>query len=119
MVTDVKTINNKEEFANVVDSLSFTFAKTFAKTAPHEYAMADEGTKELEIIRALNKYIQKHGEIEKFWDKVYQVVYVKSHKYWSVGEWHVTRFLNRNWDYIDSDGLVNRTITESRKELRT
>ena len=107
-------IKDKKEFSNAVKDLKFSYAKTFTATAPHEYAMAGDNTKELEIIRALNRYIQEnYDEIEIFWNKEYKVVFVENHKYWQVGEYNITKFLNRNWDFKNDDGTTNTSITES------
>ncbi|MCM1320528.1 MAG: hypothetical protein NC041_03175 [Bacteroides sp.] len=108
-------VKSKEEFKELANSLSYRYAKTYTNFAPHEYAMAEDGTKELEIIRALNKYIQENGEEEKFYNKTFQVLFIDTNKYWSVDEWQKTRFLNRNWDFKEENGTINRTKTESRK----
>lgn len=107
-------IKDKKEFASLVNILNFRYAKAFTNSAPHEYAMGEENTKELEIIRALNRYIQeKHDETEMFWNKEYQVLFVENHKFWSVDKWQITKFLNRNWDFKNNDGTTNVSITES------
>ena len=80
-----------------------------------EREKAEENTKEIEIIRSLNKYIQENSEEEILNNKKYQVLFAGNHKYWSVGPWDKTRFLNRNWDYKEPNGNINRTITESKK----
>ncbi len=108
-------IKNIEQFVKYATSLNYRYAKTYTNFAPHEYAMAEENTKEIEIIRSLNKYIQENSEEEIFYNKKYQVLFAGNHKYWSVGPWDKTRFLNRNWDYKEPNGNINRTITESKK----
>lgn len=108
-------IKNIEEFSNLANTLTYRYAKTYTNFAPHEYAMAEDGTKELEIIRALNKYIQENGEVEIFSKKTYQVVFDGKNKYWSVGVWNKTKFLNRNWDFKMQDGTINRSVTESKR----
>ena len=108
-------IENIEQFVKYATSLNYRYAKTFTNFAPHEYAIAKDNTKELEIIRSLNKYIQEHYEEETFNNKKYQVLFAGNHKYWSVGAWDITRFLNRNWDYKEPNGNINRTTTESKK----
>lgn len=108
-------IKNIEQFVKYATSLNYRYAKTYTNFAPHEYAMAKENTKEIEIIRSLNKYIQENNEEEILNNKKYQVLFAGNHKYWSVGPWDKTRFLNRNWDYKEPNGNINRTITESKK----
>lgn len=108
-------IKNIEQFVKYATSLNYRYAKTYTNFAPHEYAMAEENTKKIEIIRSLNKYIQENSEEEILNNKKYQVLFAGNHKYWSVGPWDKTRFLNRNWDYKEPNGNINRTITESKK----
>lgn len=108
-------IKNIEQFVKYATSLNYRYAKTYTNFAPHEYAMAEENTKKIEIIRSLNKYIQENSEEEIFYNKKYQVLFAGNHKYWSVGPWNKTRFLNRNWDYKKPNGNINKTITESKK----
>lgn len=108
-------IKSIEQFVKYATSLNYRYAKTYTNFAPHEYAMAKENTKEIEIIRSLNKYIQENNEEEILNNKKYQVLFAGNHKYWSVGPWDKTRFLNRNWDYKEPNGNINRTITESKK----
>ena len=108
-------ISNKEEFEEFASKLTYRYAKTYTNFAPHEYAMAEEGEKELEIIRALNKYIQENYESEEFMGKIYQVVFIGKHKYWSIDDWNKTRFLNRNWDFKDEKGKIDKSITDSYK----
>lgn len=109
-------ISNKQEFKDAVNKLKFRYAKTYTDKAPHEYAMAEDDTEELEVIRVLNRYIDEHyDEIEIFWNKEYKVVFVDNHKYWQVGEWNITKFLNRNWDFKNDNNITDTSITESYK----
>lgn len=108
-------ISNDRDFEKYASMLTYRFAKTYAHFAPHEYAIAENGTEELEIIRALNKYIQENYENEEFMGKVYQVIFVGQHKYWSMEYWANTNILNRNWDFKDKNGNINKSITDSYK----
>ena len=108
-------INSEKDFLEYANTLTFRYAKTYTNFAPHEYAMGKDGSQELEVIRALNKYIQEHAEIEFFAGKEYQVIFVGNKKYWSIDVWNETRFLNRNWDFKNEDGTINKSITESYK----
>ena len=55
-------IKNIEQFVKYATSLNYKYAKTYTNFAPHEYAMAEENTKEIEIIRSLNKYIHMRNQ---------------------------------------------------------
>lgn len=50
-------IQNKEDFEELVNTLEFRFAKTYANFAPYEYAVTNEEGEKLDTIRILNKYI--------------------------------------------------------------
>lgn len=107
-------VRNKAEFEDIVKNLNFRFAKTYANFAPHEYIVTNEEGEMLEVIRALNRFIQEnYDEIEVFYNKEYQVLFVGRHKYWCIEEWNKTNILNRNWDYKNEDGTINRSITKS------
>ncbi len=107
-------INNKKEFQDAIVDFSFKYAKTYTNKAPHEYVVVKDDSNEIELIRALNRFIQeKPDEIEIFWNKEYPVIFVGEHKYWTVADFRITNILNRNWDYKNEDGTINKSITES------
>ena len=109
-------IENIEQFVKYATSLNYRYAKTFTNFAPHEYAMAKDNTKELEIIRSLNKYIQEHGEKEMYYRTEFDVLFAGEYKYWSMDYWANTYILNRNWDRKREDGTIDKSYTEARKE---
>jgi hypothetical protein len=107
-------INNKQEFENIVKDFKFRYAKTYTNKAPHEYIIVEYDSKEIDTIRALNKYIQDNpDEIEVFWNKEYPVLFVGDHKYWTIEDYSITNILNRNWDFKNKDGTTNKGITDS------
>ncbi len=107
-------IKSKSEFEKIVSTLEFRYAKTYTNFAPHEYAVENEEGEKLDLIRALNKFIQEnYDEIEVFANREYQVLFVGKHKYWSMEKWNVTNILNRNWDFKNEDGTTNTSITKS------
>lgn len=107
-------INNKKEFADSVLNFEFSYAKTYTNKASHEYIIVEYDSKEIEVIRALNKYIQDNpDEIEIFWNKEYPVLFVEGYKYLTIEDYSITNILNRNWDYKNEDGTTNKSITES------
>ena len=108
-------ISSIEEFMHAVNGLDFRYAKTYTKTYPHEYAIADNAKNDLVIIRALNRFIQEKAEnSEIYWNKEYKVVFAGEHKYWQVGDWTETTIINRNWDYKNEDGTINCSVTKSK-----
>ena len=108
-------IKNEMEFIQVVNSLDFRNAKTYAKTNPHEYCFCKpDETEKLEKVRALNKYLQEHGEKEMFYTTEFDVIFIDGHKYWSMDYWANTSVLNRNWDFKNEDGTINKSKTQAK-----
>lgn len=107
-------INNKSQFKDAISQFSFRYAKTYTNKAPHEYIVVEYDSKEIELIRALNKFIQENpDEIEIFWNKEYPVLFVEGYKYWTIEDSNITNILNRNRDFKNEDGTTNKSVTES------
>lgn len=67
---------------------TWIFAKTYAKTAPHEYVVktklpSDEMRQEFEWMVVL---IREHGYEAEFWGKVHTYLDIDGKKYWTMGE---------------------------------
>jgi len=67
---------------------AWIFAKTYAKTAPHEYVVktklpSDEMKQEFEWMVVL---IREHGYEAEFWGKVHTYLDIDGKKYWTMGE---------------------------------
>ena len=107
-------IRNIGEFMKLAESLDYRFAKTYAKTSPHEYCYATND-EILEKVKVLNKYIQEHGEKEMFYKTEFDVLFAGDYKYWSMDYWANTNILNRNWDRNREDGTIDKSKTEERK----
>lgn len=108
----IKDIN---DFIREVNKLEFTYAKTYGKTNPHEYCFAGDKPDLLPMVRELNKFVQENGEKEMFYRTEFDVLYVDGHKYWCMDLWQNTKILNRNWDFKNEDGTINKSITEEHK----
>lgn len=109
----IKDIN---EFIEKAESLKYTFAKTYAKTNPHEYCFVGNNPKLLPLVQDLNRFIQEHGEKEMFYQTEFDVLFAGDYKYWSMDYWTNTQILNRNWDFKNPDGTINKSKTEDRKK---
>ncbi|MBR0415852.1 DUF91 domain-containing protein [Candidatus Saccharibacteria bacterium] len=94
--------NNLREF---VDSNEWTFAKTYAETAPHEYIIVKpDDPKRNNYLNAL-KFIFENGFQESFYDKVYTRYILDGKKYWP---------MEQSFDDVDSETIVlNRTRPEN------
>lgn len=68
----------------LVDSIKaqkWTFAKTYAATAPHEYFVRTPETEEL--YQALVAKIKASGVNEKFYKATFRYLYIGQYKYWA------------------------------------
>lgn len=89
---------NKKSFQEFVKSVSWTFAKTYAQTSPHEYTVCNMGdTNRVEFEKAV-LFIKENGEIEKYYGHPFTVFKIDEHKYWTMGE------------EIEETNLINRSI---------
>jgi hypothetical protein len=67
-----------------IDGNEWIFAKTYAKTAPHEYVVYDRLSPEMQV--EYDWFIQqivKHGVDEKFYSKTFRYLYFEDRKYWT------------------------------------
>ena len=99
-----------------MEHLKFRRARTYDGQNPHEYVCTslEESTK-LEVIRALNRYIQENGEQQMFHGMEYDMMYIGAHKYWCVSHWTEATVLLRNWDVKREDGTIDRSVTLSKR----
>ncbi|MCP4612923.1 MAG: hypothetical protein GY845_29880 [Planctomycetes bacterium] len=87
-----------ENIERFIDSANWVFAKTYAKTAPHEYAVREKNPDlEYEFIYFV-KFIREYGYEEKFWSK--------THTYYDVGEWKYWTMGNP----VDETTIINRAL---------
>ena len=74
-----------EKIKKFIDSADWIFAKTYAQTAPHEYAVKDKNPSlEVEFIYFVN-FIREHGYEEEFCGEIYTYYNVGEYKYWTMG----------------------------------
>ena len=87
-----------------IDSADWVFAKTYAKTAPHEYAVRDKTPSLEDEFVYFVKFIRKHGYKEKFWSKTHTYYDVGEYKYWTMG------------NPIEETTIINRAVVKSFRE---
>ena len=87
-----------------IDSADWVFAKTYAKTAPHEYAVREKNKHLEDEFVYFVKYIREHGYQEMFWGKPYTCFNVGEHKYWTMG------------DLIEETTIINRAVVKNSRE---
>ena len=68
-----------------IASVRWKFAKSYGKTAPHEYTIREwEPDREEEFIRFV-EIIRTYGYPERFWSKIHFYYEVDGLKYWTMG----------------------------------
>ena len=87
-----------ENIERFIDSAKWVFAKTYAKTAPHEYAVGGKNASLEDEFVYFVKFIRKHGYKEKFWGKTHTYYDVGEYKYWTMG------------NPIDETTIINRAV---------
>jgi hypothetical protein len=73
----------------------WTFAKTYAKKAPHEYTVL-KSTYSPETFRAFVQFIWDHGYKERFWRREFTYIDIDGWKYWTMDP------------TVESTDLINR-----------
>lgn len=72
---------------NFIKKATWTFAKTYAKTTPHEYCIKDKLPKSLEEeFDWFASHIKENGYIEYFFRTPFTYLNVDGYKYWAMGE---------------------------------
>lgn len=74
---------NNKELKKQLNQQGWTFAKTYAKTAPHEYFLKTQNEK---LFLELRKRITKLGKNEKFYKSTFRYYYHGDYKYWAYDE---------------------------------
>ena len=76
--------NDEIRLKKFIDGNAWIFAKTYAKTAPHEYMVYDnldaENQKEYDWFI---KQIEEKGVDEKFYQTTFRYLYFENRKYWT------------------------------------
>ena len=93
-----------ENIEKFIDSANWVFAKTYAKTAPHEYTVRGNNPDLEDEFVYFVKFIREHGYKEKFWSKIHTYYDVGEYKYWTMG------------NPIDETTIINRAIIKNSRE---
>lgn len=79
-----------------IDSVRWKTAKTYSKTAPHQYTVREwNEDRDDEFVRAV-EIIRTYGYPERFWKKINYYYQVDDKKYWTMGfPLYTTKLINR------------------------
>ena len=80
--------NLPENLQNFIINETWIFAKTYAKTWPHEYIVEEQVDKV--VFQKLAKHIDTFGHEEEFYSKKMVYFYFGEHAYW-----HMENIINR------------------------
>jgi hypothetical protein len=104
--------SDEEWFRQFAASARWRFAKTYVRSYPHEYTLA-EWSSDDDFHRAIG-VIESSGVVERFWTADRKYLYVDSHVYWHMGD------ASSN-DEADRPELINRSwidVSRYRAEAR-
>lgn len=90
------------DFIDWTNRTTWTFAKTYAETAPHEYAVLGKPNTELVDLYKATMFILRNGYVEMFYQTPFMSYTVKNRRYWSCGSYD----------------LINRTLEGDLKTYR-
>jgi len=90
------------DFCDWIDRTTWTFAKSYAETAPHEYAVLGKPNTELLDLYKATMFILRNGFVQMFYQTPFMAYEVNNRRYWS---------------YISYE-LINRTLEGDLKTYR-
>lgn len=90
-------IMNQEEVKIFLDKQTWTFAKTYANKAPHEYIVRGKHAGTDEEFMAVVRYILGNGITMYFWNRPNKYIFIGGRQYWTMrdSEDDPTTIINR------------------------
>lgn len=97
MQTETEKIPNEQKVIKWLGPLDWVFAKTYAKTFPHEYVVVDRlSATDKKRLYIFVKMIREFGYDKNFFTRVFKYLEVGGYKYWTMDELIMeTTILNR------------------------
>lgn len=87
-----------KDFQEFINSKSWTFAKSYAETSPHEYTVCNVLDKDREEFEKAVLFIRSNGKTEYYYEHPFTVFKIDGRKYWTMGE------------PMEATILINRTL---------
>jgi hypothetical protein len=75
-----------EHFKDYISQVHWRFARTYAKTFPHEYTSKDWRPDLKDRFERVVTFIRERGQPERFFRKTYIYFYHDGFKYWTMGD---------------------------------
>ncbi len=76
-----------EQIKKFIAGVEWIFAKTYAKTAPHEYIVRDNLSDNDKIFfDKFAKIIERQGYVKKFYNTEFKYLNIGEKRYWHMGE---------------------------------
>jgi hypothetical protein len=92
----------EQDIRQLIATLKWTFAKTYANKSPHEYVVCKVGEPYRNEVVEFMKYIFDHGETELYFSKPFTVYKIDGRKYWCMA---------KSKDEISDDNyILNRSM---------
>lgn len=88
-----------------ISKVRWRFAKTYAKTHPHEYIVRSQ-CEDASAFDEICEAIRKDGHTERFFSTVNTYLSVGEYTYWRMGD-----VINRRWNaiyYVDEKGIIRK-----------
>ena len=92
-----------ERIKTLISSVEWTWAKTYAKSAPHWYCVFKRNPELDQEFRYFTQYIRDHGVTRKFWSKEFTYLEIEGFEYWSYGA------------PVEETELINRAEIKTKK----
>ena len=74
----------EQEIREFIGGESWTFAKTYADRAPHEYVVRHKINASDEAFMRVVNHIQENGVTMYFWNRPNRYIFLDGHQYWAM-----------------------------------
>ena len=75
----------EQQAREYIATVRWQWAKTYAKSWPHEYTVRKWRPELDQEFVAFARYVREHGRPEPFLDRTHIYLYLEGHKYWTMG----------------------------------
>ena len=101
-----------EDLEHFLETVEWTFAKTYAKTWPHEYIVSDQV--DLELFMKTVRHIRENGVLKPFYECQFTYFEQDGLVYWTM----VPPEGSPEWYPVEEETIINRCRVEGTYEYR-